>query len=75
MKSRLRDLLLNKVPVFVWRGSAAPDKNWDFTGILFYGKPISQLFMENQCQTKYAAEPSFRELFAVLQGESQDSSS
>jgi hypothetical protein len=31
---------LNKVPVFVWHGSAVPDENWNFTGILFYGKPL-----------------------------------
>ncbi len=35
----LRDLLFNQIPILVWRGEAAPNKNWDFTGILFYGKP------------------------------------
>jgi hypothetical protein len=32
-KVQLRDLLLNKIPVFVWRGGAAPNKNWDCTRI------------------------------------------
>jgi hypothetical protein len=36
----LRELLINKIPVFTWRGEAAPGENWDFTGILFYGKPL-----------------------------------
>jgi hypothetical protein len=38
--SELRDLLFNKISVFTWRGFAAPGENWDFTGILFYGKPL-----------------------------------
>jgi hypothetical protein len=38
----LRGLLINKIPVFTWRGEAAPGENWDFTGILFYGKPLTR---------------------------------
>jgi hypothetical protein len=38
----LRGLLINKIPVFTWRGFAAPGENWDFTGILFYGKPLNK---------------------------------
>jgi hypothetical protein len=32
----------NKIPVFVWRGEAAPNENWEFIGILFYGKPLNR---------------------------------
>jgi hypothetical protein len=34
-------LLFSKTPVFTWRGFAAPGENWGFTGILFYGKPLT----------------------------------
>ncbi len=45
MQARIRDLLLNKTPVFTWRGEAAPGENWGFTGILFYGKPLRYLLL------------------------------
>jgi hypothetical protein len=40
LKGDIRGLLINKIPVFTWRGFAAPGENWGFTGILFYGKPL-----------------------------------
>jgi hypothetical protein len=56
-------LLINKIPVFTWRGEAAPGENWDFTGILFYGKPLSNWSFDYFfCN---AAKRSRRERFAA----------
>jgi hypothetical protein len=35
----VRDLLFNKIPVFAWRGGAAPPQNWDLLGFYFMASP------------------------------------